>query len=88
MTTRQILREARALLIKGGWIQDTWESFGAHCASGAIRAVVRKYDLPLDVKIKVSDRLQRTIHCNIVSWNDTYGRTQEQVLRAFAKAAR
>lgn len=100
MTTRQVLQKARAILITKGWIQHRLKSDYGFCALGAIQEATRsgRFKKPLgilDARMKAKTQLRKIISrgthisgYSIDQWNDEDGRTKEQILRAFAKAAR
>lgn len=85
-------------LIEDGWCQNLFatpqdtERFD-YCAIGAMYSVLDKgevFDKMVDTFIKANDlpssdyMMGKTT--NITSWNDTKGRTKEEVLAAFDKA--
>lgn len=93
------LREARGL-INDGWMQGRYREkeykgflntlFRYHgqdkyCAMGAIYEAGQH--LPL--RSRMERYLEKTIggYTGVISWNDQHGRTKEQVLEAFEKAA-
>ena len=84
MTTREVLLGAAEYLRKYGWIQwETGNHGGPRCALGALESV--------DIDSVYDDaeyRLLRTVGASsVVKWNDAPGRTVEEVIAAFEKAA-
>lgn len=97
MSAKAVLIAARELIApEGAWQQRKYFDFeevegGASrpcapfCAVGALDTAARKWDLDADMR-SARSRLKAVIGTEIVIWNDTIGRTQDQVLEAFDKA--
>lgn len=90
MTTADILRAAKAHLIKRGWCQgDELAIHGAEprkcCAATAIQPFV-DYDAPGFEKPGTVFREANGIQGNIADWNDAPERTLEDVLAAYDRA--
>ena len=88
MTTIDILTEAKRLIEKNGFIQESfvkWDEITEtvkYCASGAI-LVAGEYD---DTDEALEAMCSATECSVITSWNDEPGRTKKEVLDAFDKA--
>lgn len=67
-------REVREL-IAGGWTQNIMEKNGSYCIMGAIFECRGKSFSYVDF-----DRIINPKIGNMVTWNDTKGRTQQEVL--------
>ena len=94
----KVLRKARRL-IKAGWTQGMMRSHleayktRCYCAAGAIREVLRFHtqiaDYRGDLLNFAVEALERfTDGENLTEWNDKPGRSQNEVLLLFGKAAR
>jgi hypothetical protein len=92
-----ILCTARDLIIEDGWCQGMYSSWaGARCAVGAIRFSIGNLEGKAKVLDKAIKRLASTLPVDyraqqafsdaIVNWNDTKGRTKQQVINQFNKA--
>ena len=82
------LKRARALIArKNGWIQNDYSKkvgrTQAYCALGALGKVASG-TVYLDARSFLSGSLLSS--SAIATWNDTPGRTQKQVIRAFDRA--
>jgi hypothetical protein len=83
-----VLDDAADLLEREGWIQgDLWrrDSYGGRCALGAI------CDAALDnrnVRVAAARAVLGGSSTYLVDWNDTPGRTKQEVLDAFRAAAK
>jgi hypothetical protein len=88
MTAAEILRSAKELLIRDGWCQKLLVSpDGEHCIVGALGNSVHKH------MHRAYQCLEISIwgHCDnyrnsLTSWNDTPGRTVDEVLAKFDEA--
>lgn len=93
MSTKQILKKARALIKKHGWVQEEYgNGSDGFCAAGAIMAAI---DSPHGFSTAATEEayfvLEKAIGrpakgCGLLVWNDRVRRTKEQVLAAFDKA--
>lgn len=93
MTVKDLLQAGLAK-VKKGWCQDS--AYGANekvCAWAGIRASVRdcpdfltlpEEDDLIEGAIKTFEQANRIT--NIIKWNDTPGRTQDEVIQAYEKA--
>lgn len=86
-----VLRQARGLLVRSGWVQGKMASDGiwevpyyspkatCYCASGAVFRVA-----PGEVAYAALTLLERGASTGaIVPWNDELGRTKAEVIQAF-----
>lgn len=87
---REVLLAARWMLKHVGWQRGEFASFDpvsgrpvAFCAIGALMRVEKEN--PEDYSRALSE-LFLHIGCRIPTWNDTPGRTKEEVLAAFDQA--
>ncbi len=79
---RMTLLEAANKIETGGWCQGTIRRDGCHCIMGALIAVAKSEFG------KALDSLRTTIASDkIIIWNDTPGRTKEEVITALRRAA-
>lgn len=90
MTTREVLTNARALVAQG-WTQGDWRDGSCYCAAGALRSVTRGMlgDAWVEAVAALKAAIGRHRFCGdreIIGWNDTPGRTQEEVIAAFDRA--
>lgn len=74
--------------------QEARERITHVCAVGAIRVAradltgeIPHSNLPTALELAAQKRLTRVISSSVIGWNDTPGRTQEQVAEALRKAA-
>ncbi|SRR6266542_2311878 len=94
MTTTEALQEAKALLMEKGWVQGREvDERGRHCTYGAIREVIGRVlheDINAAVGYIARAASSRNIGCcpacAIAPWNDTPGRTFNEVMKAFDAA--
>ena len=82
------IKEAREFLATHNWIQNhTSDGVGGYCAYGAICTSLRNIqDDHHATENKVLDALERCLPLGttgIIAYNDTYGRTKEQILEIF-----
>lgn len=88
MTTKEVLRKARAL-VKEGWCQQDLlrQEYGKtlYCALGALDTATGG---PSDntPAYKRMLRVTRAVDGQLSEWNDAKGRTKAQVLAAFDRA--
>lgn len=91
-TVTNILKKAKALIQTHGWQQDNYgDASCGFCALGAIRVATSgsvnvPYDDNYGTYYDARMIFRHTIGGPIPSWNDTAGRTKEDVLEAFDKA--
>lgn len=82
MTTVEILRQAKAELLRCGWCQHTARSAaGERCA---VAACGEWFQTVRDVFMR-ANKIQRDDQ-SVAGWNDEPGRTPEEVLAAFDAA--
>jgi len=91
---QKVLLDAANLLESAGWCQNMMgDSFGRHCAIGAIHAV-KCDDLHsmANAACALSKHIQtgfsRSKYIDIPDWNDYRGRTKEQVIATMRKVAK
>lgn len=84
---RECARRAAEILREDGWCQGvSRDERGAHCAAGAVwEACPGPGGYP--VRLLTQIRLGRVIGTQVVSWNDTPGRTAEEVIAALGRVA-
>ena len=83
-TTAEILRAA-AHRVRQGWCQGGYSDGQRLCAIGAVDYAAQGDD---DVLCDALERLRTILgHVSIVQWNDSKGRTAEQVAQAMEHAA-
>ncbi len=87
------LREAARILSEGHWIQGyDFDGQGGLCAFGAVRRAVGD-DLPTcttqtrDRASNAGRAFYRVIGSDMVTYNDTEGRTKQQMIRAMQTVA-
>lgn len=93
MTTVEVLRAARELLVTKGWGQKFFENkkTGCFCVIGALNEVSGGHShvtrgpsyaagLTLARAVGLSDRSR------LLTWNDSWARTKDEVLAAFDRA--
>lgn len=98
MTPQEVLKKSAEILRTSGWCQGEYENQdGAHCLMGAMRAAtgvdrlcLREYEH--NNFYAARDFLdwyvyQKLNYCGIVNFNDTDGRTVEEVLALLDEAA-
>lgn len=83
-TTPELLKDARDLIEKHGWVQYKMGSRGeGYCVVGAIVAVTSSNQ----EAVMTFEALGRAAdEYSVAQWNDIPGRTREQVLGLFDKA--
>jgi hypothetical protein len=92
MTTAEVLRNAKAELIEGGWIQNAMECGPACCSLGAIRRHARAGEIwpPLEILARVvaPERGEKKLSAAmaIQSWNDLPYQRKESILEGFDRA--
>lgn len=94
----ELLNEAFKLLETKGWIQKATSNSKGYCSLGALstarnkmikKAMVSYTSLsPFDtIYWKAKEKLRKVVGGgSIIHWNDTTGRTKEEILEAFRKA--
>lgn len=81
MTTLEHLQTAARLLVMGGFCRGTYSNeAGQHCILGAVRAVAPEYFVVPAAVYTLTDALGSH---NLANWNDTPGRTKDEVLELF-----
>jgi hypothetical protein len=96
MTTTTVLKKAKALIQKYGWIQKSnGDQKHGFCASGAISNVINGCDCEKNgcngnkpcIYVRTENALSRAMKYKpITIYNDAPGRTKEQVLGRFDRA--
>lgn len=84
------LREAADLLENNGWIQGRpFDDIGQHCAVGAIMEVCGAYQDAYDSALYTNtvQLLQDCIETSVVSWNDRFGQTKQNVIETMRACA-
>jgi len=86
MGVKQDLQNAAALLRDGGWCQfDMSDGYGRHCVHGALLVVAGRDNGRF---YAARDFLRdRVTGGGLMSWNDSPGRTAEEVIAALEAAA-
>lgn len=90
MTPSKAIADAILIIQANGWCQYDFENHnGAHCLVGAINhsifndsngeGVCEARDR-IDLKFEVNDRIFTRVGCSPISWNDTPGRTEKDVV--------
>lgn len=100
LSTKELLTEAKNLLVTEGWVQGEWDNEGGYCSSGALQEVIRRHledgnicdDEVMGVFLGGYDRLCTTLRdtdriANVVAFNDAKHRTEQEVLDLFDLAA-
>jgi hypothetical protein len=83
--TAKVLRDAAELIREKGWCQGDYEKAdGAHCAIGAIGCSSIPAEQFFDARSALQDAVDQV---PVWRWNDTPGRTVDEVLAAFEAAA-
>jgi hypothetical protein len=100
-SVKQVLQAARWIIQNVGWCQNTFfknkkgnhiydissalktGNVGCACASGAIKLVQTNESLREDARLSLHKVVD---YPSVPIWNDTPGRTKEEVLEAFDKA--
>ena len=89
MTPHEILRQAKAMILRCGWVQVTFADAGGLCPIGAIHRVpqsaLRDQDTAKQL-YAVAVGIDGECPWNVIGWNDAPGRTPEEVLEAFDRA--
>lgn len=88
-----LLRDARKLIEKHGWIQGDWGGYeDGFCALGALNRADNEFANKHGGGLLVGWwracwLLSQTVgNAPVMQWNDTPGRTKEEVIDAFKKA--
>jgi hypothetical protein len=87
----KVLLDAADYIERHGWIQRTYKTnAGKVCATGAIvLSSPRGPDFPVPVIINATARLKKYLGVDhIPVWNDTPGRTKDEIVAALRGAAR
>lgn len=92
----KILKRARKMLVKYGWQQGGFgpehEEHAPHCAIGAIRTAAHLvevedyYEAKFEAHRRLIQALPEDRWDNVVSYNDRYGRSKDEVISLFDKA--
>lgn len=87
-----LLRKAADKIERCGWCQGTAQTYyGSFCALGALEHAQHAAGLHISVYFeavsRLIDLLRLTQPASIATWNDTKGRTKEQVVSAMRDAA-
>jgi hypothetical protein len=89
MTAAEILRNAKELLIRDGWCQKLLVSpDGEHCMLGAINSFYRCHEHVYRAYqcLRISIGGEHDCPSVLANWNDTPGRTVDEVLAKFDEA--
>lgn len=87
MTTKEILLGAAEYLRVHGWVQRMGDPGGPRCAVGAVISVHQGPER-LDAYAAFADAAGIDLRAlSIGDWNDAPGRTAEEVIAAFERAA-
>lgn len=91
MTGKEVLLKTIALIEEKGWCQGSYQKDGKVCAKGGIRIACNwplcddsSYD---DAVAAVAKLIVGEVGNSIISWNDTPGRTKNEVLAVLRQAA-
>ena len=85
MTVKQILKAAKALLVKRGWVQEEYSNANGYCLLGAIsKAAAGSNANPAFVVVRRVLRIKGLD--TIAGWNDRPDRTKEEVLKVLDRA--
>jgi hypothetical protein len=95
VTDAEIIAKAAELLRVNGWVQGRYgHEGGAHCGSGALAEATRllgaaSYSSAYQKVVQTINEQYPSIKpgCSIIPFNDKHGRTKEEVLAVFEKAA-
>jgi hypothetical protein len=87
-----LLRKTAKLLEDKGWAQLTWgNDTSGYCAIGGLRMVQFNYPYSAssDPNYQLARKALRTVlgGVDVIAWNDTPGRTAEEVIKLFRKTA-
>ncbi len=91
----KLLTEARGLIENNGWCQGAlWNNSGEYCIYGALFHVhcgsphgnVTSILAEARTSLCLASKAQPATPSGLVKWNNTPGRTKEEVLAAFDKA--
>jgi hypothetical protein len=86
MTPADVLRAVPTHLDKHGWVQREWlNSRGACCASEAVNQITKGANP--DLKFDTRYHFAKLFGTSMVGYNDTTGRTLEEVKTACLQAA-
>jgi hypothetical protein len=102
MSVKQNLTAAKQLIEDGGWVQQVYyDGRGCFCAVGAVKEIIGdlsffgrdstkqdEYDALIKAVEKVSGKEGNRHIDDVFMWNDTLGRTKEEVLEMFDEAIR
>lgn len=98
-TKKEIALGAARLLREVGWVQGTFRTYDpdegkytGFCMLGAIRQTAEYFDRQLsdeeyDAMTEVVMAVKEALPCGLVSYNDTPGRTKDEVIAVLEKAA-
>ncbi len=85
---RNLLLDAAEIIRLGGWCQGEFIAFtGAVCMAGAISEAAREGMYDGDVYETAYNRISRSVRSPI-DWNDTPGRTKDEVVDLLEKVAK
>lgn len=92
MTPQDVLRQAADLIERTGWCQGDIYELGengilGYCAEGAIREVADKSGERFDIRDLLALAETGTDGDALYVWNDTPGRTKEEVIATLRRAA-
>jgi hypothetical protein len=79
--SKKIIQDVKDILLAEGWCQGELENAnGEHCLLGACD----KAFMPVPIRQAIFDKLGG---CSIINWNDTPGRTLEEVVALLDEVA-
>ncbi len=88
VTTREVLDRAAGVLEERGWCQHSFfHRDGRVCAVGALAVACEQIHAPRSVRGDAIYVLAALTHCDPTVWNDTGGRTKEEVVGLLREAA-
>ena len=96
MTPAQVLREARDIILRDGWIQNAYSSEQGYCVEGAIMRACRHHGMKWmqaqgNEALAAFAPFAKAIGCEsrhgaLALWGDRPERTVQDVLSAFDRA--
>ena len=94
VSTAEVLREAKTLIMRDGWIQGRmYDAMHGHCMHGALTRACEAIRSTRNIRpgaplpsIDAVFALQEAILEPVAAWNDRPGRTVREVLDAFDRA--
>lgn len=95
MTPVEVLKKAKALIEERGWCRREYkDTRGCYCSLGAcyvasgyeVEGASVLHDGDVTAYATAEKALERAIDSAVIRWNDSPGRTKDEVLAAFDKA--